>query len=276
MVIGYTAQNGKSTMAKMFANSLPIYSKKLDKKTFNVNYANSHKQFAELKKLIRFAYIEELDRNKVDIDRLKDFIDGDKIGGNEVLYGTTEDIIIHCKLLCTGNKDMNFDTDEGMKRRGIVANLTNKFIDKYDYDKLNDKRGNYIKDTKLMNNFETNNEYKMAFIHLLLPYAKKYYAGEFSVPKSLTEKFKELCDDNDCMKTFITETFDITGNDTDRIYKDDFLMMYNAHYNTKHNWPFLLSDVKRLLTYDRHKRAGGNKGVIVGIKIKTFDQRTEF
>lgn len=139
-VIGYTAQNGKSTMAKMFMNSLPIYSEKIDKRTFNLNYQKAHKQFSKLKQPIRFVYIEELDRSQLDVDRLKDFVDGDKIGGNEVLYGTTEDINLHCKIYCTSNKDPIFESDEGFRRRGLLEILTNKFLEKTDYDKVKNKK----------------------------------------------------------------------------------------------------------------------------------------
>lgn len=87
----------KSTIAKLFMNSLPIYSIKLNKRTFNKDYNKSHKQFVKIKKPIRFVYIEELDEKKLDVDLLKDFVDGDQIGGNEVMYGTCEDIDIYSK-----------------------------------------------------------------------------------------------------------------------------------------------------------------------------------
>ena len=266
MMIGYTAQNGKSTLAKLFMNSLPIYSQKIDKQTFNINFTKAHKQFVKVKKPVRFVCIEELDRNKLDVDRLKDFVDGDKIGGNEIMFGTSEDIKLHCKLHCTSNKDPLFDTDEGMKRRGLLEILTNKFVDKKIYDNTTNKTGLYLKDDTLGIKFDTNDEYKMAFISILLPYAKKYYANGLIIPAKVEIGFKDLCDDNDQMKNFIDEYYDITGNNEDKIHRDDFIDLYNIHYNTKFNWIKLSGDVKRLLTYDSQKRVNNRKGVIIGIK----------
>ena len=268
MIVGYSAQNGKSTMAKMFMNSLPIYSEKIDRQTFSVGFSKTHKQFSMVKKPVRFVFIDELDRSKIDIEKLKDFVDGDKIGGNEVLYGTTETIELHCKLFCTSNKDPIFDCDQGVLRRGLLEILTNKFVEAPDYDKS--KKGLYIRDKNLENKFKYNDIYKLAFIKLLIPYAKKYYdmgLDMTNVP-DLKNGFKNLCDDNDQMKMFIEEYFDVTSSDEDRIHRDNFVQIYNNHYNTKHRWNYLMSDVKRILVYDRQKRVNGVQGVIIGIKFK--------
>lgn len=47
MVIGHTASNGKSTMAKIFSKVLDECSIKLDKLTFNKNYTKYYKQLIE-------------------------------------------------------------------------------------------------------------------------------------------------------------------------------------------------------------------------------------
>jgi phage/plasmid-associated DNA primase len=133
--IGHSAQNGKSTLAKMFDNTFSIYSMKLDKQTFTKDYSKRQKQFALIRKPVRFVYIEEMDRNKLDGDVLKDFVDGDKIN-NEIMYGTSETIILQCKLNLISNNNINFDTDSGIKRRGYSQKFTNKFIPKDDYEKL--------------------------------------------------------------------------------------------------------------------------------------------
>jgi len=267
-IVGHTASNGKSTLARIFSNSLPIYRRKLDKRTFSEGYSKSHKQFATIKKPIRFVYIEELDRNKLDVNLFKDFVDGDKIGGNEVLYGTTEDIDIYSKLLITSNSDPIFDNDSGMLRRGILEVLTNKFVDKKVYDKLNNKNGYYVVDRTLLNEFQNNVNYKLAFLHILLPYASKYYKiNNIFIPEKIEKGFDDLCKENDPMLQFIEEHFEITNNDEDRIHKDEFLYLYNDYYKTKFRWNYLMSDVKRLLTYDRNKRTDGKKGTILGIKL---------
>jgi phage/plasmid-associated DNA primase len=273
-VVGHTAQNGKSTLAKMFSSSLPIYSCKMDKKTFTKGYTKAHKQFAQVRKPVRFVYIEELDRIKLDVDLLKDFVDGDKIC-NEVMYGTTEDIKIHCKLLCTSNNDPVFDTDEGIKRRGILEVLTNKFLDKAVYDKIPNKKGIYIKDITLIKKFDTNDAYKMAFIYLLLPYAKKYYDNGLIIDSTINNSFGDLCNENDDIDNFIETFYVITNDCNDRIHKDEFLLNWNTHFKTKIAWAFLISDVKRKLKYDKDKRMDGRKGVILGLKHKPINDVEE-
>jgi hypothetical protein len=266
LMIGYSASNGKSSLAKIFMNSLNIYSVKLDKQTFNINYTKAHKQFAMIKKPIRFVYMEELDKTKLDVDRLKDFVDGDKIGGNEILYGTVEDIKIYSKLYCTSNKDPKFDNDEGIKRRGLMEILTNKFVEKEEYDKNKDKSGYYIRDNELEKKFERE-EYKMAFINILIPYAKKYYEEGLKYPNIIRKTFGDLCDENDDMKVFIENYYEITNNENDKIHKDDFLETYNIHNKTKKKWNDIMSDVKRILTYKRDFQINGRKGVITGLKL---------
>ncbi|AYV76838.1 MAG: DNA primase [Barrevirus sp.] len=267
IVVGYGAQNGKSTMAKMFTKALPIYSAKPDKRTFNLDYTNAHKQFSLIKKPVRFVFMEELNQKKLDTERLKDFVDGDKIGGNEILYGTAENIDIHSKLYFASNKDPVFDTDEGMKRRGLLVTLTNKFYKTNKYNKNKDKKGVYLEDKTIDDKFMTE-PYAMAFISILIPYAKKYYEGKFIVPNDIEDDFENLCDENDTMKSFIETHYEITGSDADRIHKDDFVKTYNFYNGTKHTWAILMSDAKRHLTYDRCKRANNLQGALMGIKRK--------
>lgn len=75
------------------------------------------------------------------------------------------------------------------------------------------------------------------------------------------------------MTTFINNNFIITNNDRDKIYKYDFVDMYNSYYDTNYSWEELISDVKLFLTYNKYKKPnGGNKGVIIGIKKKPIKQ----
>ena len=119
-IIGHTAGNGKSTLTTMFESAFNIYSKKIGNNKFDVNNNKKHKTFAGINKIIRYVYMEEMNKKKIDIDILKDFVDGNKIGSNEVMYGTTSDIIINCKLTVFSNHNPNFDSDYGMRRRGIL------------------------------------------------------------------------------------------------------------------------------------------------------------
>jgi phage/plasmid-associated DNA primase len=267
-IVGHTASNGKSTLVKMFSTCFSIYCRKIDSRTFSFDYTKAHKQFADIKQPVRFIYAEELDRKRLDNRLLKDFVDGDKIGGNEVLYGTTEDIELQCKLTVVSNNDPVFDNDEGIRRRGLLEILTNKFIDEADYDKLDNKKGTYVVDRNLINELKENDAYKIEFFNLLLPYAIKYYKDGLIIPKIVKDGFDNLCIDNDQMAQFIDANFEQTNHNNDKVSKEEFLKLYNVHYNTKLRWNVLMSDVKRLLTYDRNRYVNGQRGVIVGLKLK--------
>ncbi|AYV81404.1 MAG: DNA primase, partial [Harvfovirus sp.] len=269
MVIGHTAQNGKSTMAKMFSKSLPIYSVKLNNKTFNKNYAKAHKQFAKILNA-RFVYLEELDRSMLDADLLKDFVDGDKIGSNEIVYGTAADIILYAKILITSNKNFIADVDEGLMRRGLVSELINRFLSKVMFDEATNKKGIYLLDNTLIEKFDSA-EYQLAFIYILLPFAKQYYEKGLSVPKIIIKQFRDMCDENDTMSEFLRNHFVITHDNADLIHKDDFTGLYNEVYKKKVTWTFLLSDIKRKnITYDRTKKSRGMQGCLMGIKKKAI------
>ena len=126
--IGYKASNGKSTELKIHDKVFPIYTTKLDKRTFNEKYEKQHKQLLELiEKPIRLAYIEEMDRNKVDAELLKDFIDGYKLN-IEILY-KTKDVKLHqSKLMTCSNKDPNICPDPGVMRRLPCQHYNSTFV----------------------------------------------------------------------------------------------------------------------------------------------------
>lgn len=273
-IIGHSASNGKSTAAKMFDAAFPIYSRKLNKDTFTIGYPKRHKEFAEVKAPIRYCYIEEINRSKVDIDVLKDFVDGGKLS-NEIMFGTQENILLQCKLNLIGNNYMNFDNDEGQFRRGLHVEMNTKFVDKIEGAP---KKGTYLKDTTLTARMKTN-EFKLSYFHLLLPEVIKYYQRGLYAYKPATEKYQELCLENDKMRQFIDQFIEITENNKDRIHKSDFLESYQTHYKLRNlSWNNLVNDVKRVgLEYDRMAKLQGLRGCIVGVKYKqtTFDDHEE-
>jgi hypothetical protein len=77
--VGHSASNGKSTLSKMFEASLPIYTAKLQSETFNKDFTKRHKQFALIQNPVRYVYIEEIDRSKLNENMMKDFVDGNSV-----------------------------------------------------------------------------------------------------------------------------------------------------------------------------------------------------
>lgn len=273
-VVGPSASNGKSTLIKFMEAVFNIYTFKSDKRLFSESFGKSHKYFSGMKNK-RIVYIEELDKKKIDGDLLKDTVDGNKMS-NEVLFGTTEDIQIKFKLLFFSNNLMNFDSDQGIKRRTISVFFNSKFVDEEDYEKEkgNYKGGNVYKKNKTLLDKFNNDDYKNAFVHLIIAQSKKYFENGITIPESYKKTTDDLCDENDKMKNFLDNHFDITKNEDDRITKDEFKTMFNQYTGCNHAWTSILSDVKRVgLDYDKSKRAVYNgmslRGVVIGIKKKT-------
>jgi len=275
--IGHSASNGKSTLSKLFESALPIYTSKLQSQTFNKDFTKRHKQFALLENPIRYVYIEELDRKPLDEACMKDFVDGHAIN-NEIMYGTSKMINIQCKLNLIGNMSPNFDSDEGMKRRGCLQNLCTKFCEKNTdawKDAVSKNHRVYECDKSLAQRFTTL-VYQLSFIQILLPYASDYIKNGLQLSNELTSSFKDLCQDNDKVQDFINGNYTITNNPKDKIHKDDFLESYRIFSNLKFiAWSHLLNDVKRLgLNYQKNLSTKGKQGCIVGIKIKNSEDDT--
>ena len=278
---GASASNGKSTIIKIMEAVFNIYVFKADKRLFSESFGKSHKYFSGMKNK-RIVYIEELDKKKTDGDLLKDIVDGNKMN-NEVLFGTTEKIDILFKLMFFSNNIMNFDADSGIKRRMIAMEFNSIFAEAED---LAEKKATYPNsdvfqiDRNLLDMFKHNAEYKIAFMHLIIAESKAYFDNGLMIPESYKKATNDLCDENDKMKQFIENQFDITKRDEDRITKDEFHELYSSHTKCNYAWTSILSDIKRLgLCYDGGKRAVFKgitiRGVLVGIKKKVLDPFVE-
>jgi len=220
-----------------------------------VDYTKRHKQFAHIKAPVRFVYIEELDKKKLDTQILKDFVDGNKVN-NEIMFGTSENIPIQCKLNLISNFTPSFETDSGVARRGLLIELTNKFLPKEEYEQnIKEKKGVYpIDDT--LEAFIKTVEFKLAFLHILLPYAQKYHMTGLPHYNPVLSAFKEVCEDNDSIKDFVEQFYETTNDENDRVSKEEFLEMYRLHFKLKQvTWMNVLNDIKRCgLQYNRTLR----------------------
>jgi hypothetical protein len=264
MMIGYTAANGKSTLGMMFHSSLPIYSTIMDSQTFDLKYEKAHKQLAEVTKLIRFAILEEMSTAKLNIKLFKTFTAGGK-QTCEKMFGTKLNLDVRAKLYCTSNVDPVFISDEGFRRRGIMEILKNKFVYPSEMKRMKNKENVFEKDAKLSSNFDTN-EYKLAFVQLLIPYAHKFYKEHLKVPKELRANFDELCDDNDVFKLFIDEFVIIDPKSS--VARNVFVTKFNAEMNKNYSDNFITRQMKKYCTYNRNQRIGDARGVYNGIKLK--------
>lgn len=267
-IIGYSASNGKSSLAKMFHYSFPIYATELDRSAFIKGNAKSHKFLCDLEVPVRFAYCEELEQENLDVNKIKHIVTA-KSFKNEVLFSTNKDIITQAKLTFISNFDPKFSSDEGIKRRGLMQILKNRFLPKSEYDDIDDvnKLGIYVRDEHFDSKF-CSNIYKLSFFHILAPYANKYFnTNSLSVPKMCKIMFKNLCADNDIFSEFVSEHYEITGNPKDLVSKDEFVETYNMLKNQKVSWNDIISKVKNIVPYERDKRLGNKRGCLIGLKF---------
>lgn len=271
--LGATAGNGKSTIIEILEQMFPIHFLKMDSRTFNENYQKAHKQFIRIHKNIRVCYIEELTNVcKLDVNLLKDFVSGNKLN-TEVLYGTSTDVLLFCKLIIISNSLPKFTADKGINRRGVQSEFRNKFVPDDEYHKAKAKAPDgcnvYRRDLDLKSKFNSE-EFKNAMLHLILPWTKYYYENRTLYDmKSHMDQWKETVKINDQFKEFMDEYFDVTNCDSDRVSKHEFIDLYNRHYGCKLGLNTFLNYLKsNNLRYERHWRVNGSRGVIVGIRMK--------
>jgi len=268
MNIGYTASNGKSTEVAIHHEWFKGYTTMLDKVTLKQGYEKRHKQFLELiRSPIRLAYIEELDRERLDADVLKHFVDGKKLSV-ELLYGTKAVGNLQSKLITCSNKDPVTDADEGIMRRIMVQHYTSKFIAGVQDDDINHNYG-------LVTGFEhrfNDPHYKNAYLHLLLEHLHiNERTCQFYIPEAARTGFKEIIEESDEFIRGLEMGFIITKCKDNVVSKAEL----EAHFRFIGNctWTEILPDLKRLgLTYDRDRHAKYNgkntRGVVRGLKVR--------
>ena len=268
-LVGPLACDGKSTLIEMFKEMFLEYFVDLDNRLFEKGYQKQHKQFAEtLNK--RVAFVEEVSRKNMDIELFKRMIGNKDLGSNEVMFGTTKDIPITFKFIFSSNNNPSFQSDAGVKRRGMLLEMDSQFLTQKDYDKRDNKTGCYLMDKKLLEKME-DDKYKLALFHIYYEYTLLYYwQGEIypGYTNRAIKKWKGVCDDSDSMKVFIEKYCIITNKPVDKIHKDKFLNKYKRHSGLDNiSFANILNDIKRFkIIYKRTGRVGGKKGALIGIK----------
>jgi hypothetical protein len=66
-------------------------------------------------------------------------------------------------------------------------------------------------DRNLLDMFKQNVEYKNAFMHLIIAESRAYFKNGLVIPESYKKATNDLCDENDKMKQFIENQFEIAG-----------------------------------------------------------------
>lgn len=267
--IGYSASNGKSFECVTHENVFGLYTTKLHKATFTEGNPKTHKYLIELLCCpIRYAYIEELDRMKLDADLLKDFVSGGKMTV-EVMFGTKASKRIQAKLSTNSNKDINVDVDKGVLRRGMMEYYESQFVDHPD---PNSNPPQFLKVDKLEKRF-LQQRYRRAYLELLLPHVVSYYQDGLYIPAFAGQQFESVTNEYDAFKTSL---FDVCepGTAQDRVWKDDIVDALKGSLGRGWTWTKVLPEIKRLgyiykpLERVRPRNGGmeSMRGVVVGLR----------
>ena len=216
-----------------------------------------------IRRPIRLAFIEELDREKLDEDLIKDVVDGHELPV-EILYGTKELARHQSKLMTCSNKDPNITADGGVKRRIVCQHYSSRFVDVV---ADNDESHVYKREFAFEERFEKP-EYRNAYFHLLLE-----HVDSLQIPPSASELFSQIAEENDGFQNMLEEDYVVTGDSQDRVSRRDV-----AEYFRKRrvDWPEVLTNLKRLglkyvrderIKYDCDGTSVSERGVIHGLKF---------
>lgn len=213
---GQKAGNGKSVIFEALDDILPIYSMKMESDIFNENNGNRHKEIATWAGK-RIAWANEIGTKKLDREFLKDVSDGTKVK-YKPMYKESEYMPITFKPFIISNNTINFDSDEGIKRRMRLGQMDSEFIDGLEEDDIVNCR--FMKDTEFGKKLRC--EYKFGLLHLLFESTKKYIDAGFKLsqyPTEWREEVKDVMLSNDNFKEWFLNHFEFGCGDEFSITK---------------------------------------------------------
>ena len=257
-LIGYTAANGKSHTFKMMSKCFEFYTKKLSSNIFNVGNEKRHKEIIHLyQNPVRFAFIEELDnRKRLDADYMKDIVDGSKVPV-EVMYGTSVEVPLQCKIITSSNGDPNIKMDDAILRRIVNLYLKSQFVEIKEDDWENRKFVRKDGAEKMFNCPIMKN----AVFELLTRQEYK----EFVVPDCVKSDTKDTADILNDFKDRFEAHYEITKNYEDAVNKEDFMEVLKI---SKTDLKKTISEMRQMgVDYNKDKKKDKGKGCFVGLKV---------
>jgi len=270
---GYTASNGKSFIRKLNHYTFDVYSEELPSKIFDEGFSKAHKYLIDLKNK-RMAWIEEFSKNKKDDSLIKSLVDDGQFK-TEVMYGTNTTIPILFKIANYANNDFYVNpNDKGIIRRAYQTNLNNIFCKgeeeyKYMKNKYPNNHNVYLANLEYEQMIK-NDSFKLAYFHMLLPYAIEYYKNNKSIKlhSSVKKNILSNVEDNDIYQNFINERLEYVEGEY--INKDVLLMAYHDFSQRRDTqWQTLLQNLQsRHIKYNCDKKKDKVRGCIENYKLK--------
>ena len=206
---GQKACNGKSVIFEALMKNIPNYIIQMESEIFECNYGSRHKEVSSWGGA-RIAWINELSKRKQDNEIIKTVCDGTSIK-YKVMYGGMATMPITLKLFIVSNHTLNFDADNGLKRRLVVNQLDSDFVDGLEEDdEINCK---FKKDINFGETLQT--KYKHALLGLIFKYSKMFVDDGYQLkphPDEWKQETKDVVENNDQFQTWFSDNFEL-GND---------------------------------------------------------------
>jgi P4 family phage/plasmid primase-like protien len=214
-----TGSNGKSMLMNAISAAFGGYAKKINASTLT-KPSRSANETSELYncKGVRFIYTEEPDTDdKLITSRVKE-LSGDSKIKTRGLYANAVEYLPQFKIaMCCNDLIKLSKVDGGIARRLRVIEFKYKFVSPEKYDEANPYHK--LVDVSINGKFAEDVRYKQAFMKILCDNWKNCVKGIKSLPQpvEVLEASKSYMEDCNPVLMYISEYYEITGNDKDHI-----------------------------------------------------------
>ena len=139
--------------------------------------------------------------------------------------GIMRDLKIQFQLHIFCNNKIEYDAkDGGLKRRLKVVDYNSKFVKEQDYNEKNEKNNIYLADYKLSGKVKNwKSDFMLMLIHL---YDPNYIYFE---PEDIVKSSNKYADDNDDIKKFVNDYFEMTNNPKDYLLLKNLKALYQSN-----------------------------------------------
>ncbi len=217
-------RNGKGSTMRLIQNTLGNYYKDIDSKNLTDNNRRSGSTQSEIAQLqgVRFVSTSEPESNEsLQVSKLKLWSGNDEIIARELYKASiTFQPMFAMYIQCNSIPKLS-KLDEALVKRINIINFCYKF--EYEPKKDNQK----LIDTTIKEKFY-DIKYKQQFMLILLEYYSKYIYGNQKIdkPKNILDDTHEYLEENNIIREWLFEKYEITNNIKDRIKTKEVLSDY--------------------------------------------------